>query len=239
MKRIQKGLYGTKLGMTQVFKDNGECVPVTVIETPPQVVLEVKTPEKHGYSGYRVAFGDRRKNLFTKPELGAFEKLKIDPRRHVREIRLPSPGDAKVGDEIRVSIFEKSLWVDVVGTTKGRGFAGVVKRHHFHGAGKTHGTTEGERKPGSLGRQHSISQGVIPGKKMAGHMGHARRTVRNLEVVKVDAAKNLLFVRGGVPGPTGGLLYVKEATRVKAQPPQISAKAAARQKALAAAAGKK
>lgn len=239
MKRIKRGLYGTKLGMTQIFKDNGECVAVTVIEAVPQAVLQVKTVEHDGYDALKVGFGDRRKSLFTKPELGVFAKAKVDPKRHVGEIRLPSPAEAKVGDEIKAGSFEGVPWVDVVGTTKGRGFAGVVKRHHFHGAGKTHGTTEGDRKQGSLGRQHSISEGVPPGKRMAGHMGHARRTIRNLALVKVDAAHNLLFVHGAVPGPTGGLLYVREAAKRKKNPPQISAKALAKQKALAAAAAKK
>lgn len=213
MKRSNKQFYGRKVGMTQVFTDSGECVAVTVIDAPPVYVVEVKTRERNGYSAVKVAFDDQKEKRLTKPALGVLKKAGVGPKRTLRELRMDDLGDAKPGDELKVDRLEGCQFVDVIGLTKGRGFAGVVKRHGFAGAPASHGQTEGDRVPGSLGRQHSIGQGVHPGKKMAGRLGNERCTVKNLELIKLDPKENLIFVRGAVPGPNGGLVLLREGYR--------------------------
>lgn len=215
MKRVSKQFYGRKLGMTQVFTESGECVPVTVIDAPPIAVLAVKTKDRDGYTAIKVAFDDQKEHRLNKPKLAELKKAGVGPKRTLRELRMEDVGDAKPGDELKLDRLEGCDYVDVTGWTKGRGFTGVVKRHHFAGAPAAHGQTEGDRVPGSLGRQHSISQGVHPGKKMAGRTGNERRTIKNLELMKLDTKESLIFVRGAVPGPNGGLLLISQGYRKK------------------------
>lgn len=210
---FKKTFFGRKLGMTQIFSEEGLCVPVTIIDAPPISVVDVKTQDRDGYVAVKVAFDEQKEHRMTKPKLGLFKKAGVTPKRTIREIRVDDAGEVKAGDELKLDRLKDVGFVDVMGVTKGRGFTGVVKRWGFHGQPASHGTTEGERAPGSLGRQHGISQGVYPGKKMAGHSGHAKRTIKNLEVIKLDEAKHLLFVRGAIPGPNGGLVRIREAYR--------------------------
>ncbi len=201
-----------KIGMTQIYDDSGECIPVTVLEAGPNFVVQKKNQERDDYSALQLGFGERRPDLFTRPERGHFEKANTAPRRHLRESRLePSEADSyEVGQEIRCDLFEKGQIVDVIGTSKGRGYTGVVKRHHFAIKKRTHGTHEAFRHGGAIGA------GAYPGKvfkgmKMPGQVGNQRVTLRNLEVVKVDPEQNLLFIRGGVPGHNNGLVRVRKA----------------------------
>ena len=215
MKHSNKQFYGRKLGMTQIFSESGECLAVTVIDAPPIAVLDVKTKERDGYTAIKVAFDDQKESRLSKSKLAVFKKAGVSPKRTVRELRMDDAGDAKPGDELKLDRLEGCYTVDVTGFTKGLGFTGVVKRHHFAGAPASHGQTEGDRVPGALGRQHSISQGVHPGKKMAGRKGNDRCTVKNLELLKLDPKENLIFVRGAVPGPNGGILLISEGYRKK------------------------
>ena len=237
-------LLGRKLGMTQIYNEKGQCFPVTVVEAGPCTVTQVKTADKDGYNAVQIAFGARRPKNVSKAELGHLvPRGDVKPQdrpkaleRQIKEIkRVPEvlreiPWDGKeavkVGDKIDCSIFESWKKIDVVGTSKGRGFMGVVRRHGFHGLPATHGQSDRERAPGSLGRQHSISQGVYPGKKMAGHWGVENVTMKNLDVVKVDKQKNLVFVQGAVPGPTGGLVLLKEAHWAPPKPSTVVSKKA-------------
>ena len=201
-----------KVGMTQIFDDAGECVPVTVLAAEPNVVVQKKTDETDGYTAVQLGFGDRRRSLFNKAELGHFEKAGVAPRRHLAESRL-SPEEAEglePGGEIKCDIFEAGQKIDVIGTSKGRGTQGVVKRHNFRVKRKTHGTHENTRHTGSLGAGAVPGRGVR-GMRMAGRMGNERKTLRNLVVVKVDPERNLLFVRGGVPGHRNAVVRVRAA----------------------------
>ena len=235
-------LLGRKLGMTQIYNEKGQCFPVTVVEAGPCTVTQVKTADRDGYNAVQIAFGSRRPKNLSKAELGHLVprgdvKREDRPKaldRQIKEIKsvpeilreVPWDGKeaVKVGDKIDCSIFESWKKIDVVGTSKGRGFMGVVRRHGFHGLPATHGQSDRERAPGSLGRQHSISQGVYPGKKMAGHWGVEYVTMKNLDVVKVDKQKNLVFVQGAVPGPTGGLILLKEAHWAAPKPSTVVSK---------------
>ncbi len=201
-----------KIGMTRIFDDGGEAIPVTVLEAGPNVVVQKKTDEKDGYSALQLGFGDRREALFNKAARGHFEKAGVAPRRALRESRLDAK-DAEgheVGGEISVEIFEPGQYVDAVGISKGRGFAGVVKRHNFKIKKRTHGTHEAFRHGGSIGAGAWPAK-VIKGMKMPGQMGNQQVTVRNLEVVKVEPERNLLFVRGSVPGHRDGLVAIRKA----------------------------
>ena len=218
-KRIRKALLGRKVGMTQIFDENGLWVPVTVIEAGPCVVLQVKTPERDGYTAVQVGFGSRRKKP-RKPQEGLFTKLGTDPLRWIKEIPFVDPADlgaeakeVKAGDRLTVGVFKDMKRVDVAGTSKGRGFAGVIRRYHFNAGPKSHGT-KNIREPGSTG-MHTDPGRVLKGKRMPGHLGAAPAKSRNLKVVKVDPEKNLLLVRGAVPGPNGGLVYIEESLRQK------------------------
>ncbi len=202
-----------KLGMTQVFTESGEAVPVTVLEAGPNTIVQKKTAEKEGYDAVQLAFGNRRANLFSKAEKTHFEKNGgSEPKRWLAESRLTAEEAAELesGGEIKVDVFEAGQRVDAIGTSKGRGFAGVVKRHGFKVKRRTHGTHEAFRHAGSIGAGASPGK-VIKGMKMAGQMGNARVTTRNLEVVRVDAERNLLFVRGAVPGHKNALVKVRKA----------------------------
>jgi len=200
-------ILGRKLGMTQIFDGAGKVVPVTVIEAGPCCVLQVKTVENDGYAALQVALSDKKEKHTTKPLMGVFKKAGVTPKRFIREI--PTDGEEhKPGDVITVEVLKDVNHVDVVGVSKGKGFAGVVKRWHFHGQPATHGAM-GHRVPGSIGSSAFPSR-VLKGLKMGGHMGAERVMQKGLEVVKVDPEKNLLLVRGAVPGANGGLLIVRK-----------------------------
>lgn len=199
-----------KIGMTQVFEESGRAVPVTVLEASPNVVVQKKSSEADGYEAVQLGAGKRRANLFSRPEKGHFAKASVPPQRYLRESRL-SAEEAEafeVGQEISCDIFESGSRVDVIGISKGRGTAGVVKRHGHSIMRRTHGTHEAFRQPGSIGAGAYPGR-VIKGMKMAGRMGNERVTVRNLEVVRVDSELNLLFVRGAVPGHNDALVRVR------------------------------
>jgi large subunit ribosomal protein L3 len=210
------GLIGRKAGMTRLFNEDGDSVAVTVIEVQPNRVSQVKSAETDGYSAIQVAFGNRRASRVTKPMAGHYAKAGVEAGECLREFRLESGegADLAVGSEVTVDIFAPGQKVDVRGVTKGRGFAGAIKRHHFAGQDATHGNSLSHRAPGSIGQNQSPGR-VFKGKKMAGHLGAANRCTQNLEVVRVDADRQLLLVRGGVPGPTGGRLVVLPSVKHK------------------------
>jgi large subunit ribosomal protein L3 len=201
-----------KIGMTMVFDDGGEAIPVTVLEAGPNSVVRKKTDESDGYNALQLGFGERREKLFSKAEKGHFEKAGVPLRRHLKESRIEASeiDDYEVGQEITCEIFEKGQRVDAIGTTKGRGNTGVVKRHGFAIKKRTHGTHEFFRHGGAIGAGAWPGK-VIKGLKMPGQHGNRRRTVRNLEVVRVDPEQNLLFVRGAVPGHDNGIVRVRKA----------------------------
>jgi large subunit ribosomal protein L3 len=200
------GLIGRKVGMTQLFDEKGDIVPVTVIEAGPCTVTEVRTSERDGYTALQLGFGTNKESRFTKPVLGQFKKRNLPPSRHLREFRTGDVSAYSVGQTLNVSLFEKGEHVDVEGTTKGRGFAGVIKRHGFTAGTASHGPTMG-REPGSIGSSAYPSR-VIKGKRLPGRMGGKTLTTKNLLVAGVDAEQNVLLVRGAIPGPTNGLIFV-------------------------------
>ena len=201
-----------KLGMTRIFTETGEAVPVTVLEAGPNVVVQKKTTQTDGYHALQLGFGERRRKRTTKAMLGHFEKAKVAPQRHLHESRVGAEDAAnyEAGQELKVDVFTQGQRVDVIGTSKGRGTAGVVKRHKFHMQKWTHGTHEGFRSPGSIG-PGTWPAHVIKGLRMAGRMGNEQVTTRNVEIVRIDADKNLLLIRGSVPGATDGLVRVRAA----------------------------
>lgn len=210
------GLIGRKAGMTRIFTEAGETIPVTVIEVPPNRVSQVKSAETDGYRAVQLAFGSRRASRVTKPMAGHFAKAGIEAGESLREFRLDDGegADLAVGQEITVGIFEAGQKVDVRGVTKGRGFAGGVRRHNFRTQDATHGNSLSHRAPGSIGQNQTPGR-VWKGKRMAGHMGDVNRCQQSLEVVRVDLERNLLLVRGGVPGPAGGRLEVLPSVKHK------------------------
>jgi large subunit ribosomal protein L3 len=219
MERELKGLLGTKLGMTQVFDENSRAVPVTVIQAGPNLVAQVKTPERDGYSAVQLAYGDllgRKVAKVTKPRAKHFAKAGIEPKRHLVELRTSDAGQYSPGQELKADVFAAGDRVDVIGVSKGKGFAGVMKRHGFKGLSASHGTERKHRSPGSVGACATPGR-IFKGLRMAGHMGHERVTILNLQVVKVDPERNLLLVRGAVPGPKGGLLMTRSSVRVPLQ----------------------
>jgi large subunit ribosomal protein L3 len=207
-----KGLLGEKLGMTQVWDENNRVVPVTVIKAGPCVVTQVRTPEIDGYSAVQIAFGAVRPRKVTKPVAGHFEKAGVTPRRHVAELRTDDASEYTLGQELTVETFQPGQVVDVVGTSKGKGFAGVMKRHGFGGLRASHGVQRKHRSPGSIGGCATPGR-VFKGVRMAGRMGGVRVTTQNLTVHAVDAAKGLILIKGAVPGPRGGLVLVKTAAK--------------------------
>ena len=209
-----KGILGTKLGMTQIFDDT-RAIPVTVIKAGPCFVAQVKTEEKDGYSAVQLAFGATRPNGLTKPEQGHFDKHGGQAGRHIVEIRTDDAGSYEPGQELRADVFEAGERADVVGVSKGKGFAGVMKRHGFSGLSSSHGTERKHRSPGAIGACATPSR-VFKGMRMAGQMGNERVTVLNLEVVRADAERNLLLLRGAIPGPEGGLVMVRSAVKAPA-----------------------
>ncbi|MEE6273851.1 50S ribosomal protein L3 [Georgenia wangjunii] len=207
-----KALLGTKLGMTQVWDDAGRFVPVTVVQVGTNVVTQLRTDEVDGYSAVQLAFGQIDPRKVTQPLKGHFGKAGVTPRRFVAEIRT-SPSDSfELGQELGADSFEVGSKVDVVGTTKGKGTAGVMKRHGFHGVGASHGAHRNHRKPGSIGGASTPGR-VFRGLKMAGRMGHDRQTTQNLTIHAVDAEKGLLLITGAVPGPKGGVVVVRTAVK--------------------------
>jgi large subunit ribosomal protein L3 len=210
------GVIGRKAGMTRLFQEDGESIPVTVIEVTPNRVSQVKSAEIDGYRAVQVAFGTRRASRVTKPMAGHYAKAGVEAGEVLREFRLEGDegADLEVGQEISVSIFETGQKVDVRGVTKGRGFTGAIRRHHFSMQDATHGNSRSHRSAGSIGQNQTPGR-VWKGKKMAGHLGADNRCQQNLEVVRVDAERNLLLVRGGVPGPTGGRLIVLPSVKQK------------------------
>ena len=210
------GLVGRKRGMTRVFTDAGETVPVTVIEALPNRVAQVKTTETDGYRAVQVSFGQKRASRLSKPMQGHYAKANVAPGEALVEFRLGAAdgADLKTGSEIKVDMFAVGQVVDVTGTTMGKGFAGVMKRHNFAGGMASHGASLVHRVPGSIGQRQTPGR-VFQGKRMSGHMGVQRRTVENLKVVEVDAERNLLLIRGAVPGTEGGTVVVRPSVKAK------------------------
>ncbi|MBF1800975.1 50S ribosomal protein L3 [Alloalcanivorax profundimaris] len=208
------GVIGRKCGMTRVFTEEGISVPVTVIEVTPNRVSQVKTDETDGYEAVQVTVGERRANRVTKPQAGHFAKAGVQAGRKAGEFRAEA-GELEAGSEITLEIFEAGQSVDVTGTSKGKGFAGGVKRWNFRTQDATHGNSLAHRAPGSIGQNQTPGR-VFKGKKMAGHLGAERVTVQNLEIVRVDAEKNLLLVKGAIPGAAGGDVIVRPAVKAKA-----------------------
>jgi large subunit ribosomal protein L3 len=207
-----KGILGTKLGMTQIFDENARVVPVTVIQAGPCMVAQVKSPERDGYAAVQLAFGDVKAKRVGKPRAGHFAKAGVEPRRHLVELRTADAGEYTLGQELKADVFATGERLDVVGVSKGKGMAGVMKRHGFAGLGASHGTERKHRSPGSVGACATPAR-IFKGMRMAGHMGHQRVTVLNLEVVKVDPDRNLLLIKGAVPGPKRGLVMLRSSVK--------------------------
>lgn len=204
---MKKGLIGKKLGMTQVFDENGNIIPVTVIEATPNVVVQVKNEEVDGYTSVQLGYGEIKDKHLTKAKKGHFEKAGVTPTKYLREFKLENSSELKAGDKLDVTTFEIGDKVNVKGRTKGKGFQGAIKRHGFSRGRMSHGS-KFHRRPGSLGASATPSR-VIKGRKLPGHMGSVIVTMENLEVVKVDLDKNALLVKGSVPGPKGTILEIK------------------------------
>lgn len=206
-----KSILGKKVGMTQVFTEQGEVVPVTVVESGEMVVVQKKTVEKDGYNAIQVGFGKVKPKNVTKPIKGHFEKAKLEPKKFLREFKVDNIDDYEVGQKIGVDVFQAGDKVDVIGTSKGKGFAGSIKRHGHHRGPMSHGS-KFHRLRGSLGAS-SYPAKVVKGTKAHGHMGHERVTVLNLEVIKVDVDKNAILLKGAIPGPKKGLVKIRETVR--------------------------
>jgi len=212
VERKVKGLLGTKLGMTQLWDENNRFVPVTVIEAGPCIVTQVRTPQTDGYSAVQMGFGAVDPKRVTKPAAGHFEKAGKTPRRHLMELRTTDASEYELGKELKADIFAAAELVDVIGITKGKGTAGVVKRHGFGGLRASHGVHRKHRSPGSIGGCSTPGK-VFKGMRMAGRMGNQRHTVQNLTVHAVDADKNLIIVKGAVPGNIGSLVVIRSAVK--------------------------
>jgi len=207
-----KGVLGEKLGMTQVWDADNRVVPVTVVKAGPCVVTQVRSIEKDGYAAVQLAFGEIDPRKVNKPEKAHFEKAGVAPRRHLVELRTSDAAEYAAGQEVTAEVFEAGQKIDVMGTSKGKGFAGVMKRHNFKGLGAGHGVQRKHRSPGSIGGCATPGR-VFKGVRMAGRMGHARVTTQNLTVHQVEAESGLLLIKGAIPGPKGGLVFVKTAAK--------------------------
>lgn len=207
---MAKGILGKKVGMTQLFGEAGQMIPVTVIEAGPCYVVQKKTKETDGYNAIQVGFNEKREKLINKPLKGHFAKAQVKTLRYLKELSLENVDEYQLGQEIKADVFDAGEHIDVVGTSKGKGFAGAIKRHNFQRGPMAHGSKY-HRRTGSLGAKGPAR--VFKGRKMPGRMGGERVTVQNLEVVRVDAERNLLIVKGAVPGPKGGLLIVKSSVK--------------------------
>ena len=210
------GLVGRKCGMTRVFTEDGESIPVTVIEAQPNRITQVKTVETDGYRGLQVTAGAKKPSRVSKPLAGHFAKAKVEAGDLLAEFRISDVDeeDYQIGSALKVDLFAEGQKVDVIGTSIGKGFAGAVKRHHFSMQDATHGNSLAHRAPGSIGQNQTPGR-VFKGKKMAGHMGNVRRTAQNLVVVRVDADRNLLLIKGAVPGHAGGKVIVRPAVKAR------------------------
>ena len=213
MDRQVKGILGAKLGMTQVW-DNNKVVPVTVVQAGPCVVTQVRTDDKDGYSAVQLAYGNIDPRKVNKPESGHYAKAGVSPRRHLVELRTTDAGEYELGQEVTVDSFEVGAPVDVTGKTKGKGYAGVMKRHGFHGLKSSHGVERKHRSPGSIGACATPGR-VFKGVRMAGRMGGVRYTAQGLTIQAVDTEENLILVRGAIPGPKGGLVLIRTAAKNK------------------------
>ena len=214
------GILGKKIGMSQVFRDDGRVIPVTVIEAGPCNILQIKTKDKDGYDAVQIGFGEKKEKNVSKPDMGKFKKINVTPKRFVREIKTSPDQKFELGQQLKVDVFAAGDAVDIVGTSIGKGFQGGMKRWHRKGGNKTHGSTS-HRRVGSIGSSTTPGR-VIRGHHMPGRMGGDTVTVQNLEVVKIDAENNLLVVEGAVPGATNGLLIIEKAKkRAKAKIPQL------------------
>lgn len=210
---MAKGILGKKLGMTQIFEADGRLIPVTVVEAGPCVVLQNKTEETDGYNAVQIGFGEMKEKHTTKPMKGHFDKAGVAPVKFVRELRLSAPSEYTVGDKITADIFAAGELIDASGVSRGKGFAGTIKRHNFARGPMKHGS-KSHREPGSMGPRHSGSGGrVIKGKKLPGRMGGVNATVQRLTVVKVDAERNLILVKGAIPGAAGSFVVLKETVK--------------------------
>ncbi len=208
---MSKGLIGKKVGMTQIFDEKGMVIPVTVIEAGPCVVSQVKTVETDGYNAIQLGYGEVKSSKVNKPQAGHFAKANVEAKKHLREFRCEEPAELKVGDEIKADVFAEGDKVDVQGISKGKGFQGVIKRHGQHRGPMGHGSMY-HRRPGSMGSTSTPGR-VFKGKKLPGHMGVQKITIQNLEVVKVDMDKNVLLVKGSVPGPRGAILKIRTSVK--------------------------
>ncbi len=210
------GLIGRKLGMTRVYTEEGAAIPVTVVEVEPNRVMRVKTPESDGYRAVQVTTGGKHRNRISKPEGGEFAKISVEVGRGLWEFRLTdSEGEElQAGGEVRVDLFEQGAFVDVTGVTIGKGFAGTIKRHNFSMGDATHGNSLSHRAPGSIGQRQTPGR-VIKGKRMSGHMGDKQRTIQRLQVVRVDNERNLLLIKGALPGARGGDVLIKPSVKAK------------------------
>ncbi len=209
---MKKAIIGKKVGMTQIFDENGKVIPVTVVEAGPCVVSQKKTVETDGYNAVQIGFGDVRPKLVNKPMKGHFDKSDVAPKKVLKECRFDDISSYNVGDIIKADIFENGEKVDVIGTSKGKGYAGVIKRWNFRRLKETHGTGPTVRKGGSIGACSDPSR-VFKGKKMAGHLGAERVTVQNLKIAKIDSENNLIAIKGAVPGPNGGIVLIRDSVK--------------------------
>ena len=210
--KTTRGLLGTKLGMTQVWDENNKLIPVTVVQATPNVVTQVRSQEVDGYTAVQIAYGAIDPRKVNKPATGHFDKAGVTPRRHLTEVRTDDAAEYTPGQELAVDLFEAGQYVDVVGTSKGKGFAGVMKRHNFKGVSSSHGSHRNHRKPGSIGASSTPSR-VFKGMRMAGRMGGERVTVQGLKVHSVDLENNLILVKGAVPGARGRIVFVRNAVK--------------------------
>ena len=212
MANNKKGILGEKLGMTQVWDENNHVVPVTVVKAGPCVVTQVRTPETDGYSAVQIAFGQIDPRKVSQPMLGHFTKAGVTPRRHLVELRFDDVANYELGQELGADTFEAGANIDVTGVTKGKGFAGTMKRHGFAGVSASHGQHRNHRKPGSIGACATPGR-VFKGLRMAGRMGGVSKTMQNLKVHSVDADKGLILVKGAIPGPTGAVVLIRDAAK--------------------------
>ncbi|MEK7270926.1 MAG: 50S ribosomal protein L3 [Planctomycetota bacterium] len=217
------GILGKKLGMTQIWNDKGDAVPVTVVQAGPCTVMQVRSKDRDGYSAVQLGFEDKRVKSALKPELGHAKKANATPKRFIRELRYKEtvPVPFKEGEVITVKVLEGIRLVDVIGTSRGRGFQGGMRRHGFHGAPASHGTEKTHRAIGSVGRGHAVNKGILPGKRMPGHMGDCRVTAIGLTLEKFDSEQNLAWISGAVPGSSNGYLIIRKSRkdRPKKAPP--------------------
>jgi large subunit ribosomal protein L3 len=216
MQRNTRGLLGTKLGMTQTWDENNRIVPVTVIQAGPCVVTEVRTSDSHGYDGVQIAYGDIDPRKVNQPMRGHFDKAGVTPRRHLLELRTANASEYTLGQELTAETFAAGETVDVSATTKGKGFAGVMKRHGFGGLKASHGTHKKHRAPGSIGGCATPGR-VFKGLRMAGRMGGENATTQNITVHQIDAGRGLILLKGSVPGPKGGLVLIRDAAKTTAK----------------------